>query len=59
MLVGRPTLAHSWFPGLAWLLGGCRRCGAHLGWGFVDDSGELQVYSLIADQLIDGADRTG
>ena len=51
MLVGEATRAHTWFPGLAWKLGGCRTCGIHLGWGFLTDDGQVVVYGLIADRL--------
>ncbi|XP_032240211.1 uncharacterized protein LOC5514702 [Nematostella vectensis] len=27
---------HSWFPGYAWRIAVCPRCGAHLGWSFED-----------------------
>lgn len=30
-----PTRAWTWFPGYAWQIAVCRRCGAHVGWRFV------------------------
>ena len=48
-LVGPATREHSWFPGLAWRLGGCLHCGLHLGWGFVKDDGQVELIGLIAD----------
>ncbi|KAJ1410500.1 hypothetical protein B484DRAFT_423186 [Ochromonadaceae sp. CCMP2298] len=33
-LSGPPCLTDSWFPGYAWEIACCRRCGSHLGWRF-------------------------
>jgi len=33
-LEGNPCTEHSWFPGYAWTIAGCRRCGTHMGWRF-------------------------
>ena len=32
--VGSRETEHSWFPGYAWTIAYCRRCGQHLGWRF-------------------------
>ena len=31
---GVATLSDTWFPGYAWTIAGCRRCGSHAGWMF-------------------------
>lgn len=33
-LQGDPEPRDSWFPGYAWTIANCRRCGGHLGWRF-------------------------
>ncbi|XP_029457336.1 protein cereblon isoform X5 [Rhinatrema bivittatum] len=33
-LIGRPSTEHSWFPGYAWTIAGCRICANHMGWKF-------------------------
>ncbi|KAK0135305.1 Protein cereblon [Merluccius polli] len=33
----------SWFPGFAWTVASCPRCGAHLGWGFQPSEWPLTV----------------
>ncbi|XP_065897971.1 protein cereblon-like isoform X2 [Dysidea avara] len=32
--MGRSSTEHSWFPGYAWTIVNCRRCGDHKGWLF-------------------------
>ena len=32
--IGPPTLEHTWFPGHAWRVALCARCGLHVGWRF-------------------------
>jgi cereblon len=31
---GRPSTEFTWFPGYAWEIAWCSRCGEHLGWRF-------------------------
>jgi len=33
-LIGRPSTEYSWFPGYAWTICQCKRCGSHIGWKF-------------------------
>ena len=33
-LQGQPETAHCWFPGYAWTIANCKKCGSHLGWKF-------------------------
>jgi len=35
-LQGEPETAHCWFPGYAWTIANCKRCGSHLGWKFTE-----------------------
>lgn len=37
--LGRPSAEFSWFPGMAWQVGICRRCREHLGWRYVVAAG--------------------
>ena len=39
ILYGRPDSRDSWFPGFAWTIACCSRCGSHLGWKFTIVSG--------------------
>ena len=32
---GTPTTEFTWYPGYAWRIAWCGRCGAHAGWSFV------------------------
>jgi len=52
--VGAATTEHTWFPGYAWRIGVCARCGTHLGWRFEGQNGGF--YGLIVRQLL-SADR--
>ena len=44
-----PSTAFTWFPGYAWRVEACSRCGAHLGWLF--GSAERSFHGLILDRL--------
>jgi cereblon len=44
VLSGAPTTEFTWYPGYAWRIAWCGRCGAHVGWSF--------------DAIGDGAPRT-
>ena len=50
---GAPTRAHTWFPGYAWRLDLCARCGLHLGWLYRGDTGGF--HGLILNRLTTGA----
>ena len=47
--VGASTTEDTWFPGYAWRIADCAKCGAHLGWRFAS-SGDA-FYGLIVDRL--------
>eukprot|EP00045_Choanoeca_perplexa_P000530 m.14875 g.14875 ORF g.14875 m.14875 type:complete len:365 (-) comp10365_c0_seq1:77-1171(-) len=34
VLVGEPSLLHTWFNGYAWTIAVCPRCGEHVGWRY-------------------------
>jgi hypothetical protein len=49
---------YSWFPGYAWQVGVCRRCGIHLGWVFQLEA--ARFYGLIVGRLVlDGDEARG
>jgi hypothetical protein len=48
--VGPASLEYAWFPGFAWRLALCGRCGRQLGWRFRGDSGD-GFFGLILDRL--------
>lgn len=50
---GAPTRAHTWFPGYAWRLALCVRCGLHLGWLYQGDIDSF--HGLILNRLTTGA----
>ncbi len=50
---GSPTRAHTWFPGYAWRLALCARCGLHLGWLYHGDTDGF--HGLILNRLTTGA----
>lgn len=39
VVTGTPTTEFTWYPGYAWRIAWCGRCGAHAGWSF-DAAGE-------------------
>lgn len=49
--VGDATLEWTWFPGHAWSVALCRRCGAHLGWGYGPGATGGAFFGLILDRL--------
>lgn len=51
--VGPATTEHTWFPGYAWRVAACARCGVHLGWRFEGSDGGF--YGLIVKQLTSAA----
>jgi hypothetical protein len=50
---GAPTRAHTWFPGYAWRLALCARCGLHLGWLYRGDTDGF--HGLILNRLTTAA----
>jgi hypothetical protein len=46
---GAATTEHTWFPGYAWRVAHCARCGTHLGWRF--EGGDSGFYGLIVKRL--------
>mgnify|MGYP002637316760 CR=1 FL=1 len=54
LFVGSPSTEHSWFPGWAWHIVLCSRCGSHLGWQFSATKAGLQpevFYGLTRDAV--------
>lgn len=45
------THAYTWFPGYAWRLARCGKCGLHLGWFYT--AGDSVFYGLILNRLTD------
>lgn len=50
--VGATETAFSWFPGHAWQIAACGRCGTHLGWIY-RSAGE-QFHGLLPARLVPG-----
>lgn len=48
--LGKATEEHTWFPGYAWCMAMCGRCGTHLGWAFNSRDGE-RFFGLILGRL--------
>lgn len=48
---GDASTFFSWFPGHAWRIAVCARCGAHLGWRFEGSSSAF--HGLIADKVVE------
>jgi hypothetical protein len=46
---GERTTEHTWFPGYAWQVAQCERCGIHLGWLFASSADGF--YGLIIERL--------
>lgn len=49
--IGEATMEHTWFPGHAWSIGVCARCGTHLGWAYGPSGAGSAFYGLILDRL--------
>src|SRR5262249_32199615 len=49
--VGERSTVWTWFPGYAWQVALCARCGVHLGWSFHADGGTF--WGLILERLRD------
>jgi hypothetical protein len=47
--IGAGTTEDTWFPGYAWRIADCARCGVHLGWLFTSSADGF--YGLIVDRL--------
>jgi len=52
---GKATGNWTWFPGYAWRLALCARCGEHLGWAYQGEAGAF--FGLIVDRLREDAGR--
>jgi len=53
--IGEATEAHTWFPGFAWRVGVCGRCGVHLGWGYHGtgaDAAAAAFFGLIEARVV-------
>ena len=48
---GEPTTFFTWFPGYAWQVVTCSRCGTHLGWLF--QAAAHRFHGLILDRLLE------
>ena len=48
---GEATHAWTWFPGHAWSMALCIKCGTHLGWSFEAAGTGEPFYGLILDRL--------
>ncbi len=46
---GEATTEHTWFPGCAWRVAECARCGLQLGWRY--EAPESGFFGLILDRL--------
>lgn len=46
---GEATVKFTWFPGYAWRIADCAKCGMHLGWLFLSSADGF--YGLIVDRL--------
>jgi len=49
MVLGEPTLEHTWFQGFSWSMAACMNCYIHLGWSFQKD--QEQFFGLILNLL--------
>lgn len=51
-IVGHPTGEHTWFPGYAWAVALCGKCGEHLGWKFtaLDDDFHGIILSKVLEK---------
>lgn len=60
-LMGDPSTENSWFPGYAWTIIKCSRCGAHMGWRFTAAKRKLspqKFWGLCRASLIPGINNT-
>lgn len=48
--IGAATTEYTWFPGYAWRIADCAKCGVHLGWQFTSPADGF--FGLIVDRLI-------
>ncbi|GMQ76767.1 MAG: hypothetical protein BMS9Abin01_2061 [Gammaproteobacteria bacterium] len=49
--VGEATLQWTWFPGHAWSVALCVKCGTHLGWSYGPGGTGAAFFGLILDRL--------
>lgn len=50
---GEASTFFSWFPGHAWRIAVCGRCGVHLGWRF--EASHSSFHGLITDRIVESA----
>lgn len=50
-VVGEASSVWTWFPGYAWRIGLCGRCGAHVGWTFAKDDASASFAALVLDRI--------
>jgi len=53
--IGAVTTEFTWFPGYAWRIADCGKCGVHLGWLFTSSADGF--YGLIDDRVTTGNER--
>jgi hypothetical protein len=58
LLAGPAVSEYSWFPGWAWRIALCARCGAHLGWRFEAEAGGSPplFFGLLVSALVERRD---
>lgn len=55
--VGGDQMDFTWFPGYAWAVAQCSRCGAHVGWRF--RCGAHVFHGLVYDRLVEAPEPDG
>lgn len=55
--VGAPSTEFTWFPGHAWQIAQCLRCGTHLGWLFIATGGGGRFHGLIVGRIAEEDER--
>ena len=55
VLGGTPTTEFTWYPGYAWTIARCDRCGAHVGWAFdaVSDAAPERFWGLRREAIVE------
>ena len=53
MVLGSPTLEHTWFPGFSWNFALCSQCFSHLGWYY--QSAGKSFFGLILKNLLENS----
>jgi len=55
-VIGPLSEEFTWFPGYAWQVAVCARCGLHMGWLFRGLSGQGAFWGLLLPHLVEGGD---